>query len=129
MESKCQICGAPMEGGKCSYCGYVEKKDENPYMQQTASPQPQVVIQNQVIQQNVNQGGIVHGISQKKKMVALLLCIFLGYFGIHRFYVGKVGSGVLYCFTGGVCGIGWLIDIFMILCGSFKDEFGLPLKS
>ena len=44
----------------------------------------------------------------------LFLCIFLGMFGVHRFYAGKTKSGVLYLLTGGVCGIGWLIDIVLI---------------
>ena len=61
-------------------------------------------------------------------MTALLLCIFLGEFGIHRFYVGKIGTGLLYLFTLGLFGIGWLIDVILIVAGVFRDEFGLPLK-
>lgn len=52
-----------------------------------------------------------------------------GIFGLHRFYVGKIGSGLLYLFTGGFCGIGWIIDILLILTGSFKDSTNLPLKN
>ena len=53
---------------------------------------------------------------QKKTnpIVELCLCIFLGYLGGHRFYTGKIKSGVLYLFTGGICGIGWLVDIILI---------------
>ncbi len=61
-------------------------------------------------------------------MTALLLCIFLGEFGIHRFYVGKIGTGLLYLFTLGLFGIGWLIDVILIVAGVFRDEFCLPLK-
>jgi TM2 domain-containing membrane protein YozV len=65
--------------------------------------------------------------SDKKRLVALLLCFFLGVLGIHRFYVGKVGSGILQIITLGGFGIWVLIDFIMIICGSFKDKEGLPL--
>ena len=61
-------------------------------------------------------------------MAALLLCIFLGEFGIHRFYVGKIGTGILYLFTLGLFGVGWIVDIILIAAGAFRDEFDLPLK-
>lgn len=48
------------------------------------------------------------------KNTALLLCIFLGYFGVHKFYEGKIGMGVLYLFTAGLFGIGWIADIITI---------------
>lgn len=67
-------------------------------------------------------------VSEKNKIVALLLCLFLGGIGIHRFYVGKIGTGILWLVTGGCFGIGALIDFIMILCGSFKDNTGAVLK-
>lgn len=60
--------------------------------------------------------------SEKSRIVALLLCFFLGFLGFHRFYVGKTGTGLLYMFTGGFFVIGWVIDLFMILFGSFTDK-------
>jgi len=66
--------------------------------------------------------------SEKSWLAALLLCIFLGEFGIHRFYVGKVGTGILYLFTVGFFGIGIIIDIIMIAVGSFTDKGGNFLK-
>ena len=62
--------------------------------------------------------------SDKSRLVALLLCFFLGYLGVHRFYVGKVGTGVLMIFTLGGLGIWYLIDLIMIAIGSFKDSNG-----
>lgn len=68
------------------------------------------------------------GVSKKSKMTALFLCIFLGGLGIHRFYVGKIGTGILYLLTLGLFGIGWFIDLILIATGTFRDEFYLPLK-
>ena len=66
--------------------------------------------------------------SPKSRMAACLLCFFLGSFGAHRFYVGKVGTGILYLFTLGLFGIGWLIDMIRIICGNFQDSDGYYLK-
>ncbi|MGL4307628.1 TM2 domain-containing protein [Cetobacterium sp. SF1] len=63
----------------------------------------------------------------KDWLITLLLAIFLGPFGVHRFYVGKVGTGILQLITCGGFGIWYLIDIFMILIGSFRDANGNPL--
>ncbi|MCG3224914.1 MAG: TM2 domain-containing protein, partial [Candidatus Heimdallarchaeota archaeon] len=60
--------------------------------------------------------------SDKSRLVAFLLCTFLGYLGVHRFYVGKVGTGILWLLTGGLFGFGLLIDWILILVGSFKDD-------
>ena len=66
--------------------------------------------------------------SNKSRLVALLLCFFLGEFGIHRFYVGKIGTGILWLLTVGLFGIGWLVDLIMILVGAFRDNVGEPLR-
>lgn len=62
--------------------------------------------------------------SSKSRLVALLFCFFLGALGVHRFYVGKIGTGLLHLFTLGFLGIGTLIDFIMIVCGGFKDKEG-----
>lgn len=49
------------------------------------------------------------------KWTAFFLCLFLGYFGAHKFYEGRVGMGILYLLTIGLFGIGWIVDIILIL--------------
>lgn len=67
-------------------------------------------------------------VSTKSMVPAALLCFFLGTFGIHRFYVGKILTGILMILTLGGFGIWTLIDLVMIIVGSFKDKDGLPLR-
>jgi len=66
--------------------------------------------------------------SEKNWVVVLLLCIFLGELGIHRFYVGKIGTGIIYLLTGGLFGIGWVVDLILIIVGKFKDKEGRLVK-
>lgn len=66
--------------------------------------------------------------SEKSWVLALLLCIFLGQLGIHRFYVGKIGTGIIYLLTGGLFGIGWVVDLILIIVGKFKDKEGRLVK-
>lgn len=64
---------------------------------------------------------------QKSYMTTLLLCLFAGTIGVHRFYVGKTGSGIAQLLTLGGCGIWTMIDLVMIITGKFTDAQGRPL--
>lgn len=66
--------------------------------------------------------------SDKDKTTTLILCLAVGVLGGHQFYVGNTGKGVLYLFTGGLLGIGVIIDFVNILNGSFTDSFGRRLR-
>ena len=67
--------------------------------------------------------------SDKDWLVTLLLSLFLGSIGAHRFYVGKIGTGILQLITFGGCGIWTFIDLIIIITGKFKDKDGYAIKS
>lgn len=67
-------------------------------------------------------------VSDKKRLPALLFCFFLGALGVHRFYVGKICTGVICLLTLGGLGIWAMIDMIMIICGTFRDKEGRLVK-
>lgn len=76
-----------------------------------------------------NAGVMAATASPKSRLIALLLCIFLGFFGAHRFYVGRIWLGLLYFFTIGLLGVGWLVDIVLLLMGTMRDRNWLPVSN
>lgn len=94
----CQYCGKPLtiEAVVCIHCG----RQVGPM----AAAPTQVIVQNNLYP------------NARDKWVAFLLCLFLGVAGAHKFYEGKVALGLLYLFTGGLCGIGVLVDFIVLLC-------------
>lgn len=132
----CPECGALAENAKfCQHCGEAIDKDCivcpkcGKQVAQLKQEQPNIVINNnnsnssvnanvsKNVNTNVNKNVTSAATSTRRcdKWVAFFLCLFLGYLGAHKFYEGKTGTGILYLFTAGLCGIGWLVDIFVIL--------------
>ena len=104
----CKHCGEVIDAD-CVVCPKCGKQVE-----ELKSAQPQVVVNNTNANVNANVNAGV-GLRPKNKWTAFLLCFFLGGLGAHKFYEGKTGMGILYIFTVGLCGIGWLIDLITIL--------------
>ena len=109
----CKHCGAKIaeDAVICTACGrQVEEL-------KSSTQNPNIVINNTNANSNVNANIVgAYNRTPKNKWVSLLLCIFLGFFGAHKFYEGKIGMGILYLFTGGLFMIGTIVDFFVILC-------------
>lgn len=105
----CKFCGEkiPEKAVVCVHCGCQVEEIQH-------AQQPNVVINNANTNMNANVNAAL-GVYAKNKWVAFMLCLFLGYFGAHKFYEGKVGMGILYLFTFGLFGIGWFIDCIALL--------------
>ncbi len=66
--------------------------------------------------------------SDKKRRTALVLCLFGGMIGLHQFYVGRIGKGMLYLCTMGLFMFGWFRDLLKIINRTFTDNMGNPLR-
>lgn len=102
----CKNCNTEFEGAFCPSCGQAV----NAQPVQT----PQIIINNTNTNTNTNTVTTT-GVRSKNKWVALALCVFLGIFGAHKFYEGKILLGIVYLCTMGLFGFGVLIDFFILL--------------
>lgn len=121
----CKKCGKDI--GEASFCPSCGTAVESAQAQQPVVVN--VVNNNSNVNSNTNTN--INGAGSypyKSKWTAFFLCLFLGYLGIHRFYVGKTGTGIIWLCSVGLFGIGWIVDLIMILFGGFRDKAGYPLK-
>lgn len=140
---KCPNCGAPRNAND-RFCNYCRMSFDNvPAGMNAPAPGAPVATgnpQGPVVHVHVHQGNMngqpvmQNGYfqqpiqSDRNRMVALLLCLFLGVLGGHKFYLGHTGMGVVYLLTCGFCGIGCLIDLIVLLIGMPVDARGFVVK-
>jgi restriction system protein len=113
----------------CEYCG-AQTFDTKPWearneSSQAAQQPPRPIIVNLV---NPNSYEDFGHYPYRSKWASFFLCLMFGGFGVHRFYVGKTGTGILWMLTFGMFGIGWTVDLLLILFGTFRDKAGYPLR-
>ena len=120
---KCSNCGGPREANDrfCIYCGTAfddaaqqNKQEIHIHYHQEQTPHYQLEHIYAPVEKR----------SSRSRFVALLLCLFLGIFGVHKFYLGKHGMGILYLFTYGLFSVGWMIDLLILIFGNPKDKEG-----
>lgn len=103
----CKYCGQkiPFDAVVCTHCGRQVE-----LLQQQPAPAPVINNVNYAPPPSYSK----RDKNLKNKWVAFFLCLFLGEFGVHKFYEGKIGLGILYLCTGGLLGIGWFIDLIKL---------------
>lgn len=126
----CSACGKdlPNEATACPTCGA-------PVPQAVAAAPRKKFCRNCGAENDFSAGACTNcgahfvsmAVGGKDFLTALLLCIFLGFFGIHRFYTGNIGIGIAQALTLGGCGIWWLVNIILIVAGTYRDGNGNPL--
>ncbi len=111
----CKFCGEQIED-ECVLCTKCGKQVEELKTSNAGVGIPNIIINNS---SSANANATIDGdnvaLREKNKWVALILCIFLGWLGAHKFYEGKIGLGILYLLTTGILGIGVIVDIIVLL--------------
>ena len=143
--SKCPNCGAVITGKFCEYCGTHFASDgdakvviiNNFYGPADNDSADQSAFNRGFAANNNAQAAFAYAatnnanadVSRKSRLVALLLAVFLGYFGVHRFYAGQIATGIVYLFTFGLLDLGWVVDIIRIALGCYRDGQGLTIRN
>ena len=124
----CPRCGRTYFSNACPNCGYsaLRAGSSGPVQQvqpiRPASPVPPAST-------FIRSAPTESAASPKSRVVVLILLLLVGWLGVHRFYVGKIGTGILYLLTFGFVGIGLLVDLILILIGTFRDKQGLEVRN
>lgn len=123
---KCPNCGGPRDQDDrfCVYCKTKfdvvrpapDKQEIHIHYHQENRPEPRMRVEHIEVPREKR--------STRSRTIALLLCLFLGMLGVHRFYLGKIGTGVLYLLTYGLFSAGWLIDLCILIFGNPRDKEG-----
>ena len=139
----CPNCGASIRGNFCEYCGTpkIEYNQNNGYR-----PPPPTYNYNYYYTNDRQQPFAANpgsyrppqppppprcekcSDSEKNILVCLILCLCSGLFGIHRFYAGRIFTGIIYFCTGGLFIFGIFVDLFTILTGEFRDGRGKKIS-
>ena len=131
---KCIRCGTMHSATVCPNCGYIENSYEEPIER----VEGEVIMddkytnygggqQRREIMQSRPRGYIVHYKPRSKK-TSMLLCILGGVVGLHKFYEGKIGMGILYACTGGLGGVGVIVDLIRMITNDYTDANGNLLE-
>ena len=147
VQARCPTCGAQiqvdedLETAICPYCGnaYIVERAIQNYTKMTINKTEnhygnennvtaQTVINHYYYGTHPVEASKSKAYSEKSKLTALLLCIFLGWLGLHRFYLERYKTGLVWLFSFGLFYIGWIADIFGIVSGSLKDSKGQTLR-
>lgn len=107
---KCSYCGAETNSAQCEYCNAP-----------TAQPVSDIITEKISIPRKPYKK-----ISRRSKSTAITLCClgFFGLSGLHRFYAGKTGTGIIWLLTDGCFGIGTIMDLVSIITNKFYDDKG-----
>ena len=140
MMMRCTICGAPLDGRVCSYCGTPAAETRSAgtgfaggcgarFGGWAAGAESAGAARREREARRAQETASCRtGVGAKNKWVALVLCLTLGWLGVHRFYTGKIGTGFLYMVTRGFWGIGIVVDLILILTDNYTDGEGLRLQ-
>ncbi len=133
----CTCCGAQLHANEheCRFCGepsiqehYVPRRPVREPVQPDHIYRDEQSARAQRPEHIYVEHHYVREKSDKSRVALMLLCLFLGRYGAHKFYLGKVGSGVAYLLTHGWAGIGWVIDMLTIAFGNPVDAQGRPIR-